>query len=92
MIQSFQNKELEKFFKEGVTKGIPQEFNKKIAVRLEVIDSAVDIEDIRLPGYNLHELKGDRKGIWSIKVSGNWRITFRFEGNEAYDVNLEDYH
>lgn len=92
MIQSFQNKELEKFFLEGVTKGIPQEFNKKIAARLEAIDSAVDIEDIRLPGYNLHELKGDKKGIWSIKISGNWRITFRFEGSEAYDVDLVDYH
>lgn len=50
------------------------------------------LEDIRLPGYDLHELKGDRQGTWSIKVSGNWRITFSFEDGEVYDVNLEDYH
>ncbi|MHC5831443.1 MAG: type II toxin-antitoxin system RelE/ParE family toxin, partial [Nostoc sp.] len=65
---------------------------KKIRIRLEVIDSALIVEDIRLPGYDLHELKGDRKGTWSIKVSGNWRITFTFENGDAYDVNLEDYH
>ncbi|CAD5951666.1 Endoribonuclease HigB [Planktothrix agardhii] len=50
------------------------------------------LEDIRLPGYDLHELKGDCQGTWSIKVSGNWRITFSFENGEVYDVNLEDYH
>jgi proteic killer suppression protein len=50
------------------------------------------VDDIKLPGYDLHELKGDRKGTWSIKVSGNWRITFKFEDGDAYDVNLEDYH
>ncbi|MCC5629098.1 type II toxin-antitoxin system RelE/ParE family toxin [Nostoc sphaeroides CHAB 2801] len=58
----------------------------------QVIDSALIVEDIRLPGYDLHELKGDRKGTWSIKVSANWRITFKFEDGDAYDVNLEDYH
>jgi proteic killer suppression protein len=92
MIQKFQNKALENLFKEGVTKGIPQELEKRIRVRLEVIDSAIIIDDIRLPGYNLHELKGDREGTWSIKVSGNWRITFTFKDNDAYDVDLEDYH
>ncbi len=50
------------------------------------------LEDIRLPGYDLNELKGDCQGTWSIKVSGNWRITFSFENGEVYDVNLEDYH
>jgi toxin HigB-1 len=92
MIQKFQNKALENLFKEGVTKGIPKELEKRIRVRLEVIDSAIIINDIRLPGYNLHELKGDREGTWSIKVSGNWRITFTFKDNDAYDVDLEDYH
>ncbi|BAZ11158.1 hypothetical protein NIES4071_29840 [Calothrix sp. NIES-4071] len=67
-------------------------YPQKIAARLEAIDSAVDIEDIKLPGYNLHELKGDKKGIWSIKISGNWRIIFRFEDGEAYDIDLVDYH
>jgi proteic killer suppression protein len=50
------------------------------------------VDDIRLSGYDLHELKGDSKRTWAIKVSGNWRITFSFEDGDAYDVNLEDYH
>ena len=65
---------------------------KKLRIRLEVIDAAEIIEDVRLPGYDLHELKGDRKSTWSIKVSANWRVTFRFEEGDAYEVDLEDYH
>jgi toxin HigB-1 len=91
MIQTFKNKALEKLLKENITKGIPKELERKIRIRLEVIDAAL-IDDIRLPGYDLHELKGDRKESWSIKVSGNWRITFRFKNGEADDVELEDYH
>lgn len=92
MIQTFRNKALEKLLKENISKGIPKELEKKIRIRLEVIDAAVIIDDIRLPGYDLHELMGDRTETWSIKVSANWRITFRFEDGEAYDVELEDYH
>jgi proteic killer suppression protein len=92
MIQTFKHKALEKLFQENINKGIPPNLENKIRIRLEVIDSALLLEDVRLPGYDLHELKGDRQGTWSIKVSGNWRITFNFEDGEAYDVNLEDYH
>jgi toxin HigB-1 len=92
MIQTFKNKFIEKLLKQNINKGIPKELEKKIRIRLEVIDSATVTDDCRLPGYDLHELKGDRKGTWSIKVSGNWRITFRFEDGKAYDVDLEDYH
>ncbi|MEH1884266.1 type II toxin-antitoxin system RelE/ParE family toxin [Nostoc sp.] len=90
MIQTFQKKALENLFRENCNKGVPANLQKKIRIRLEVIDSALIVEDIKLPGYDLHELKGDRKGTWSIKVSGNWRITFTFENGDAYDVNLED--
>jgi toxin HigB-1 len=92
MIKTFQNKALEKLLKEGNAKGVPKELESKIRIRLEAIDSATVIDDIRLPGYDLHELKGDRKGTWSIKVSRNWRITFTFTDNHAYDLDLEDYH
>lgn len=92
MIQTFKNKALEKLLKETTKKGIPQNLEKKLKIRLEVIDAAEIIEDIRLPRYDLHELKGDRKGTWSIKVSANWRVTFRFEEGDAYEVDLEDYH
>lgn len=92
MIQTFKNKALEKLFKEGNAKGIPKELEKKTRVRLEVIDTATIIDEINIPGYRLHELKGDRQGTWSIKVSGNWRITFTFNDNNAYDIDFEDYH
>lgn len=62
MIKTFKSKALEKFFNEGVIKGIPQEFEKRIRVRLNVIDSAISIDDIKLPGYNLHKLQGNLEG------------------------------
>ena len=92
MIQTFKNKALERLLKGNNAKGIPKELEKRIRVRLEVIDSATAIDDIRIPGYDLHQLKGDRRETWSIKVSGNWRITFKFKDNDAYDLDIEDYH
>jgi toxin HigB-1 len=92
MIQSFKDKALEGLFLENSTRGIPSALEKKIRIRLEVLDSASVLEDIALPGYKLHPLKGDRKGTWSIRVSGNWRITFTFKSGEISDVDLEDYH
>lgn len=92
MIQNFKNKALANLFRENISKGVPQNLEKRIRIRLEVLDSASVLDDIKLPGYDLHELKGDRKGTWSIRISGNWHITFKFEDGNAYDVNLEDYH
>lgn len=60
--------------------------------QLDVLNRARTTADMNLPGYRLHQLKGSRSGIWSVSVSGNWRITFRFEGEDAFDVDLEDYH
>jgi len=59
---------------------------------LDRLDAALRPEDMNLPGYRFHALKGDRKGMYAVSVSGNWRITFRFERGDAVDVNLEDYH
>ncbi len=92
MIKSFMHKGLQKFYEEGITKGIQFEHTKKIQMRLTALDTAFTIEDLRLPGFNLHALKGDRVEIYSIKISGNWRITFRFEDGDVYIVNYEDYH
>jgi toxin HigB-1 len=92
MIQSFKDKALRRLFEQGDSRGIPQDLAKRIRVRLEAIDSATVIDDLRLPGYNLHELMGDRKGTWSIRISGNWRITFTFAENDAHDLDFEDYH
>ena len=56
------------------------------------LDDAVKPSDLDLPGYHLHPMKGDMKGFWSISISGNWRIVFRFKEGDAYDIDLIDYH
>lgn len=61
-------------------------------MQLAALDTAHFLEDLDIPGYRLHPLKGDRKGLWSIAVNGNWRITFEFEEGHVYIVNYEDYH
>jgi toxin HigB-1 len=59
---------------------------------LALLETAETLEDMDLPGLGLHPLRGDRKGTWAVKVSGNWRITFKIQNGEAFDVNYEDYH
>jgi len=92
MIKSFKHKGLKKFYESGSKKGIQAQHSSKLRMQLAALDSALAIEDIDIPGYRLHELKGSRKGIWSISVSGNWRITFEFTDGNVYIVNYEDYH
>ena len=59
---------------------------------LAAVDTSREIGDMDIPGFRLHPLKGKRRGLWSVAVSGNWRITFEFENGNAYKVNYEDYH
>ena len=92
MIKSFKHKGLKKFFERGDCSGIQPKHEKKLRLQLTALDTATIIEDMDLPGYNLHPLKGQRKDCWSIVVNGNWRITFEFEDGDAYIVNYEDYH
>ena len=92
MIKSFKHKGLKKLFEKGDCSGIQSKHEKKIRLQLAALDTATVIEDMDLPGYNLHQLKGQRKDCWSIVVNGNWRITFEFENGDAYIVNYEDYH
>lgn len=92
MIKSFKHKGLRKFFEKGDCSGIQPKHDKKLRLQLAALDTATVIEDMDLPGYNLHPLKGQRKDCWSISVNGNWRITFEFEDGDAYIVNYEDYH
>ena len=79
-------------FESGNKKGVPAKLADKITRRLDALDAAFDPLDLFIPGFDLHELKGDRQGTWSISLTGNWRITFRFEHEDAFDVDLEDYH
>lgn len=92
MIKSFKHKGLEQFYLKGSTKGIQAAHSKKLRMQLAALDTAQVIDDIDIPGYRLHELKGDRKGVWSITVNGNWRVTFEFIDGNAFIVNYEDYH
>ncbi len=92
MIKSFKHKGLEKFFGTGNARGIQSSHSKKLRMQLAALDTSQTIEDIDVPGYQLHPLKGTRKGIWSISVNGNWRLTFEFNDGNVYIVNYEDYH
>ena len=92
MIKSFKHKGLEKFYASGSTKGIQAKHATKLRMQLVALDTAYQIEDLDIPGYRLHQLKGNLKGLWSITVNANWRITFEFSEGNVYIVNYEDYH
>jgi len=92
MIKSFKHKGLKKYFESGSTSGIQAKHQHKLRMQLTAIDTAQKIEDIDLPNFKLHLLKGNRAGVWSITVNGNWRITFEFIDGNAYILNYEDYH
>jgi proteic killer suppression protein len=92
MIKTFRHKGLRLLYETGKWRGVQPNLADRIVRRVDAIAAATTIQDLALPGFDLHELKGKRKGTWSIKVSGNWRITFGFVNGEAFDLNLEDYH
>jgi len=92
MIKSFIHKGLEHFYRTGSKAGIQVKHAKRLRLILSNLAQAESPEDMDLPGLMLHELKGDRFGIWAVKVSGNWRVTFRFVDHNAERVNYEDYH
>lgn len=92
MIRSFRHKALERFFTSGDRRKIDAKQAERILRILDRLDAATKPGDLNLPGFDFHPLRGERKGTYSVSVSGNWRITFRHEAGDALDVNLEDYH
>lgn len=92
VIKTFKHKGLENYFYSSSKKGIQAQHARKLSDILDSLDASNELNDMNYPGSNLHELKGKMKGRWSVQVSGNWRITFRFKEGCAYDVNYEDYH
>ena len=92
MIRSFRHKGLERYFTRSDRSGIDRRQSERILRLLDRLDAALKPEEMNLPGYRFHRMKGDRKHAFSVSVSGNWQITFRFEDGDAVDVNLEDYH
>ena len=92
MIRSFQHRGLKRLYEQDDRRGIRPDLVDAIQEILTVLDEAAAPQELGLPGYRLHPLKGDLKGFWSVSVRANWRIIFRFEGTDAFDVELIDYH
>ncbi|HYY43408.1 MAG TPA: type II toxin-antitoxin system RelE/ParE family toxin [Pyrinomonadaceae bacterium] len=92
MIRTFRHKGLKQLFEVGKSHAVSADLARKLIRQLDLLNRAASLMDMNLPGYRLHELKGERKGTWSVSVSGNWRLTFKFQDGDAYDADLEDYH
>jgi toxin HigB-1 len=91
-IKRFRHKGLERFFTRGTRSGIQAKHADRLRLILARLNVAAEPRDMSLPGLDLHELRGRRKGTWAVKVSGNWRITFKFSGPDIDEVDYEDYH
>lgn len=92
MIRAFKHKGLRELFETGRSRRVSADLTRKLVRQMDFLNRAASPQDMNLPGYRLHELKGGREGTWSVTVSGNWRLTFTFEGGDASDIDLEDYH
>ncbi|OSI09857.1 Plasmid maintenance system killer protein; Toxin higB-1 [Neisseria zoodegmatis] len=92
MIKSFKHKGLAIFFETGNKAGIQANHAEKLKLQLSALNRATSPRDVNAPGWQLHQLSGNLKDHWSIKVNGNWRITFRFNGNDVEVVDYQDYH
>jgi len=92
MIESFRHKGLRFFFEEGNLSKIQAVHSKKIRLILALLHAATNIKDMNFPGSDLHQLKGDKREFWSVKISGNWRIIFKFKNGKASEVDYIDYH
>ncbi len=92
MIKGFRHKSLERFFLRGTKAGIRANHAERLRLILARLHASTRPQDMNLPGLDLHELKGNRKGTWAVKVSGNWRVTFVFHGEDEEQVDYEDYH
>jgi proteic killer suppression protein len=92
VIRSFEHKGLEEFFRTGSLAGIQAKHAHRLRLQIAMLDNARKPEDMTAPGWRLHRLEGKLRGYWVVWVSGNWRLTFRFEGEDAVLVDYQDYH
>lgn len=92
MIRSFRNKALRRFFESGSPRGLSVQDTGRLRRILLALDAALRPEDMDLPGYHFHGLSGRDKDRYSVRMTGNWRVTFGWSGDDAVDVDLEDYH
>ena len=92
MIRSFSNRALKRLYEDDDGSRLPPDMVLRCSLILAKLDVAFTPEELDLPSYRLHPLKGDRKGQWAVTVRANWRIVFRFENGDVYDVDFVDYH
>lgn len=92
MIRTFKHRGLKRLYEHGDQSQVSSKYLNRIEDIIARLDIAVSPHDLNLPGYGLHQLKGNLKGFWAVKVSGNWRIIFQFRDGDAFDVNLIGYH
>lgn len=92
MIKSFRHKGIQQFFETGSKAGINAEHGNKLARQLMLLNSAKSPQEMDVAGWKLHPLKGELLDHWAVKVSGNWRLTFTFEGEHAILIDYQDYH
>jgi len=92
MIRNFKHRGLKRLYERGDRSGIRPDLLDTVERILTVLDSATTPQSLDIPGYRLHALKGGLKGLWPVTVRANWRIIFRFEGTDVFDVELIDYH
>jgi proteic killer suppression protein len=92
MIGSFKHKGLRSLFEQDDGRRVRADQVDRLRLILSALDQASEVQDMNQPAFRLHPLKGDRKGVWAVTVRANWRVTFRFDGGDAHDVDLEDYH
>jgi len=92
MIKTFRHKGLKAFFEQGTVAGIQPIHAPRLSAMLRRLDVTTGPQGMNLPGWNLHPLKGDLKGHYAVRVSGNWRMTFMFDEGDAVLVDYQDYH
>jgi proteic killer suppression protein len=92
MIASFRSRALKRFWERDDKRLLPAQHLKRIEQFLDRLEASVRLTDMNLPGFDFHGLKGNRRGVYSVTVTGNWRVTFRWRGEDAIDVDYEDTH
>jgi toxin HigB-1 len=92
VIKTFRHAGVEKFYHSGSKAGIQAAHATKLRRQLALLDASISAQEMDVPGWHLHPLKGTLKDHWSVRVSGNWRMTFKFEGEDAVLVDYQDYH
>ena len=92
MIKVFRHRGLDRYFTKGTAAGIQAKHENRVRLILARLHASTSARDMNLPGLKLHPLKGKKKGTWAVSVSGNWRITFAFDGTDVIEVDYEDYH